>query len=465
MLKLYNSLSRSIEQFKPIDPPRVGMYTCGPTVYDFAHIGNFRTYVTSDILLRSLEFCGFTPTFVMNITDVGHLTGDNLGNADLGEDRMEKSAKKQGKSAWDIAEFYANAFFQDYEKLNLKKPLIFAKATDHIREQIVLVETLLKKGFAYQITDGVYFDTAKFPEYGKLSNLDEIKEGARVDVNIEKKNPRDFALWKFSKPSDVRQMEWDSPWGMGFPGWHIECSAMAMKYLGESIDIHVGGMDLKSTHHPNEIAQSEAATGEIFVNYWIHGAFILVDGKRMSKSLGNNYVLDDITKNGFDPLSLRYLYLQTHYRQEMNFTWASLEGAHNALKRLGNEVSSLEDGGDVGVKEYEKKFLSALENDLALPEALAVVWELINSNHKSSYKKVSLLKMDQVLGLNLGHAQRAKLKAESEEIADEIRQLVIHRDEARKQGQFKVADKIRDEIIGKGYEVEDQDGKTVVKKR
>lgn len=461
MLKIFNSLTRQVEEFIPLDPPKVTMYTCGPTVYDYATIGNFRTYILSDIVLRSLSYSGYDVSFVMNITDVGHLTGDNLGDADTGEDRMEKSAKKQGKTAWDIAEFYQAAFVKDYEKLHLKKPTLFAKATDHIKEQIALVNTLEKKGFAYQTSDGVYFDTAKFPEYGKLSHLDEIKEGARVEVNAEKRNPRDFALWKFSKPSEKRQMEWDSPWGKGFPGWHIECSAMAMKYLGDSLDVHVGGMDLKSTHHPNEIAQSEAATGKQFVKYFIHGAFILVDGKRMSKSLGNNYTLDDIVKNGFDPLSLRYLYLQTHYRQETNFTWQAIEGAHNALKRLIEEVSRLENGGDV-IREYEEKFLSSVHDDLSMPQALAVVWELLNSNHKSQDKKATVLKLDEILGLRLDRSMHAKRESE---ISDEVKKLIDHRDKARKEGQFAVADRVRDEIIALGYEVEDQAGKTTVKKK
>ncbi|MGH9858235.1 MAG: cysteine--tRNA ligase, partial [Acidobacteriota bacterium] len=380
MLKLYNSLSRKNEDFKPIHPLQVGMYTCGPTVYSFAHIGNFRTYTSADILLRVLQYNGYDVTYIMNLTDVGHLTGDNLGDADLGEDRMEKAAKKEGKTAWEVAKFYTDVFLQDYEKLNLQKPQKFAKATDHIKEQIDLVKRLEAKGFTYKTSDGIYFDTAKFPHYGELSNLDQIKAGARVEINIEKKNQRDFALWKFSDDDTRRQMEWKSPWGKGFPGWHIECSAMSMKYLGESFDIHTGGTDLRETHHPNEIAQAEAVTGKQFVKYWMHGAFILVNGERMSKSKGNLYTLYDLEKENYDALALRYLYLQTHYRQEMNFSFQSLDAAQNAFKKLVMEISRWEDplfdsplrqsfagqaakGSVDVVKDFEERFLKAINDD------------------------------------------------------------------------------------------------------
>ena len=332
MLKIFNSLSRQIEEFKPLNSSFVGFYTCGPTVYSFAHIGNFRTYITADLLIRVLKYNGYEVKYIMNLTDVGHLTGDNSGDADTGEDRMEKTAKKEGKTAWEVAEFYTQAFLNDYKALRLIEPEQFVKATDHIKEQIGLICILEEKGYAYKISDGIYFDTSKFKNYGQLSSLDQIREGARVEINPEKKNPRDFALWKFSFPegrpfdsarddeASLRQMECDSPWGIGFPGWHIECSAMSMKYLGETFDIHVGGMDIKETHHPNEIAQSEAATGKKFVNYWVHGAFILVNGEKMSKSKGNLYRVYDLEKEGYDPMSLRYLYLQTHYRKAVSYT-------------------------------------------------------------------------------------------------------------------------------------------------
>lgn len=462
-MKIYNSLSRSIEDFKPLKPPHVGMYTCGPTVYDFAHIGNFRTYTMADLLYRTLEFNNYKVKYVMNLTDVGHLTGDNLGDADLGEDRMEKSAKKLGKSAWDVAKFYSEAFFKDYQRLNLKKPFIFCKATDYIKEQIVFIEQLEQKGFTYKTSDGIYFDTSKFKTYGKLSNLNKSEEIARIESNPEKKNPKDFALWKFSPSTrsmdsgqassglPKREMEWESPWGVGFPGWHIECSAMSVKYLGESFDIHTGGIDLSSTHHPNEIAQAEAATGKPFVKYWVHGAFILVDGKRMSKSLGNNYTLEQLAQKKFDPLSLRYLYLQTHYRQEMNFTFKALEAAQNALKHLRLIISEW-DSPKIGCAEYEERFLEAINDDLNMPEALSIVWELAHSNYPSKAKAESLFKMDQVLGL-------AFSKHEEIEVPLEIQNLIKEREDLRKQKRFHLADEIRHKIKKMGYDVLDQKGK------
>ncbi|MDO8460892.1 MAG: cysteine--tRNA ligase [bacterium] len=475
MLKLYNTLTKKVQEFKSINPPNVGMYTCGPTVYDYAHIGNFRTYTTSDLLLRTLEYNNFKVKFIMNLTDVGHLTGDNLGDADTGEDKMEKSAKREGKSAWDIAKFYTDAFLKDFERLNLRKPLVFAKATDHIKEQIELVRKLEEKGFTYKTSDGIYFDTAKFKDYGKLSTLDQSKERPRVEPNPEKKNPQDFALWKFSYPNGRsfdsaqddsalrRRMEWESPWGTGFPGWHIECSAMSMKYLGESFDIHAGGVDLSSTHHPNEIAQSEAATGEPFVNYWVHGAFVLADGKRMSKSLGNNYKVEDLIKNGYDPITLRYLYLQTHYRQEMNFTWGALEGAQEALNHLRTIISSW-DKPKIGCAEYEQKFLDAINNDLNMPEALAVMWELVKSDYPSHAKAESLFKFDKVLGLSLARTQNSKLKTQKIEIPEEIIKLVEEREELRKNKRFHLSDQLRNKIKKLGYEIQDTDGETKVKK-
>ena len=463
MLKIYNSLSRQVEEFQPLQSPTVGMYTCGPTVYDFAHIGNFRTYTTSDILFRTLMYQNFDVKYVMNITDVGHLTGDNLGDADTGEDRMEKSAKKEGKTAWEIAQFYTDAFVKDYKALHLTEPIVFAKATDHIKEQIDLVNRLDDKGYTYQTSDGIYFDTTKFKDYGKLSNLDQIKEGARVEVNPEKRNPRDFALWKFSTPEDKRQMEWDSPWGKGFPGWHIECSAMSMKYLGESFDLHVGGIDLRETHHPNEIAQAEAATEKPFVKYWVHSAFVLVQGERMSKSLGNNYKLYDLEKKGFDPLAVRYLYLQTHYRQEMNFTFPSLEAAAQALTRLREHIISFENPV-AGSQEYEQRFLDALNDDLNTPQAIAVMWELVKSKEPESAKSASLLKMDKVLGLDLENAQKYIQKKVAIKVPTSVQELVQERESLRKQRQFTQADQIRNQIKKLGYDIVDTKKGTEVKK-
>lgn len=461
---LTNSLSRKKEKFEAINANKAGVYTCGPTVYDLASIGNFRTYLTADILVRTLKLNGYEVKYVMNITDVGHLTGDNLGNADLGEDRIEKSARVQGKTAWEIASYYSDAFLKDYEKLNLTKPSFLPTATEHIKEQIALVKKLEEKGLTYKIPDGIYFDTEKFEKetgkkYGELSTLSVIKEGTRVEPTPEKKNPRDFALWKFSGVPGERQMEWDSPWGVGFPGWHIECSAMSMKYLGESFDIHVGGEDLRQIHHPNEIAQSEAATGKTFVKYWLHTTFLQVDGKRMGKSLGNVYTLNDIEKKGFDPSSLRYLFLTAYYRDTLNFTWAALSSAASALNKLREQLrvlkgekerTALSREKDKKIAGFREKFMFAINDDLGTPKGLAVLWEMLKSNIPSWDKYDLALYFDEVLGLGL-----ARLAIVNYQIPAEITKLAKKREELRKQEKFEEADKIRIEIEKKGYKVED----------
>lgn len=449
IFKLYNSLSRAVEDFQPINPPKVGMYTCGPTVYQFAHIGNFRAYMTADLLVRVLRQNNYDVKFVMNITDVGHLVSD----ADTGEDKLEKSAKEEGKTAWEIADYYTHAFLKDYDALNLTRPDVLAKATDHIQEQIHLVETLQKKGFTYTLSDGVYFDTSKLPDYGKLSTLDQIKEGARVEIHPEKRNPRDFALWKLSPKGEKRYMEWESPWGKGFPGWHIECSAMSMKYLGETFDIHTGGIDHIPIHHTNEIAQSEAATGKKFVNYWVHTAFMLVDGQKMSKSLGNIYTLSDLKKRGFTPMHLRYLYLQTHYRQEMNFTWESLEAAKNTLQRLQKSIVKW-DAPTIGCAEYEVRFFEALHDDLNTPQALSILWELVRSEYPTSAKAKSLFTMDKVLGFGFEEYAKAA-KTSHEAIPQNVQSLLEMRKRARLEKDYERSDELRQEILKLGYEVED----------
>ena len=421
--------------------------------------------MTSDLLVRTLTLNGFETNFIINITDVGHLVSDS----DTGEDKLEKSAKREGKTAWDVADFYTKAFISDYEALHFTPPSVLAKATDHIQEQIALIKRLEEKGFTYVIDDGVYFDTSKLADYGKLSTLDQIKEGARVEINEEKRNPRDFALWKFSPSGQSRQMEWDSPWirpgdesTKGFPGWHIECSAMSMKYLGETIDIHTGGVDHISIHHTNEIAQSEAVTGKKFVNYWLHTAFMLVGGQKISKSLGNGYRLDDLEKAGFKSLDLRYLYLSTHYRQEMNFSWQSLEAAKNALERLRNTVSSWE-AGDEGSKEFEQKFTDAMNDDLNTPRALAAMWDMLKANITTEKKMYSLLKMDAVLGLGLKDSM-GKDGTQKEIIPEEVKQLIKERDQARSQKDFKTSDVLRNKIRDLGYIILD-DGKNVTIKK
>lgn len=465
-LTLFNSLTRKKEVFKAINPPKVGVYTCGPTVYDYVTIGNWRTYVLGDLLIRTLKYFGFNPFCVMNITDVGHLTGDNMGDASIGLDRNEESARKQQKTVWEIADFYINNFIADSEKLNLLKPQQLPRATDHIKEQISLIEQIEKRGYVYKISDGIYFNVQAYEKagfcYGKLSSLDKNIAGARVKINPEKKDPRDFALWKFSPKNSKRQMEWESPWGKGFPGWHIECSAMSMKYLGEQFDIHIGGEDLKSTHHPNEIAQSESATQKRpFVRYWLHGAFLLVDGKRMGKSVGNAYTIADLQKKGFQPLSLRYFYLTGHYRKQLNFTFEALRAAEQALNKLYHHVAELKRTREEQNYSQEKVSLSeqlryefdtALADDLNFPQVLEVVWRAVKSK-LPDFEKLELLRdWDQILGLGL---EKRAAGVEAVKPSPQLQQLINQRKEYRKKGNYEEADKIRKQIEAHGYLVKD----------
>jgi cysteinyl-tRNA synthetase len=461
-MRIYNSLSRKIEEFKPQHEDLVTMYCCGPTVYMYTTIGNFRTYFLADLVDRTLIFNGYKVHYIMNITDVGHLSGDNDGDPDRGADKMEKSAEKEGKSAKEIAEFYTKDFLRQYDKLNLKKPIKFTKATEYIDKQIQLVGTLEDKGYSYRTSDGIYFDTARFKDYGKLSGLsiENIKEGARVEINPEKRNPTDFALWKFS-PSEVRrQQEWDSPWGRGYPGWHLECSAMSLAELGESIDIHLGGEDLKMIHHQNELAQSECATGKEFVKYWIHGAFMQVEGGRMGKSLGNAYTLTDLEEKGFDPMVLRYFYMMAHYRSPLNFTWEALQNAQNSLKKLYDLVSGLKPEKDGKVSEkYLARFKEKVNDDINMPEALAVMWEMLKNSISEASKLATVVKMDEILGLRLDE----KI---GYEIPQKIMDLARTRIEYRKNGIWDKADVLRRQISDAGFVVEDlPDGTFKVKKR
>lgn len=457
-MRFYNSIYKKIVDFKPLNPDTVTMYACGPTVYKDAHIGNFRTYTLSDLIYRTLKFNGYNVKFVMNITDVGHL----LSNADEGADRLEQSAKEEGKSARDIVEYYTNRFLEDYDKLNLNRPVKFTKATDYIEQQISLIKTLEEKGYTYNTSDGVYFDTSKFDNYGQLSGLkpDAIKEGARVDINPEKKHSTDFALWKFSTAGEKRQQEWVSPWGKGFPGWHIECSAMCLTELGDTIDIHIGADDLKMIHHQNEIAQSEAATDKKFVKYWVHGGFLNIEEDKMSKSLGNVYTVSDVIDKDFKPLALRYLYMTAHYRSPLNFSWVGLKNAQNSLYKLYEIVSSLKEKADALVSEkHMAKFNDALDNDLNMPRALAVVWELLKSDLADPVKVATLLKMDQVLGFNIDDHVGF-------EIPDEIVNLARNRSEYRKNGIWDKADMVRKDIISRGYIVNDNtDGSFELRRR
>ncbi|MFZ6035840.1 MAG: cysteine--tRNA ligase [Patescibacteria group bacterium] len=454
-LRLYNTLTRKKEPFTPRHAQQVGLYTCGPTVYNFAHIGNLRTYLFEDILKRVLVADGYSVNHVMNITDVGHLTDD----ADSGDDKIEKSAAAQKKSVWDIARLYTDAFKENMRELNILEPNIWAKATDHISEQIDWVKKLEEKGFTYRTSDGVYFDTGKLADYGKLTgqNLSKLQEGARVEKNDEKRHPTDFALWKFSPAGEKRQMEWPSPWGTGFPGWHLECSVMAAKYLGEQFDIHCGGIDHIPIHHTNEIAQTEAVTGKQFVKYWIHGEFLVLKDTKMAKSGGNFITLETVKKNRILPLAYRYFTLGTHYRKPLTFSWEALAAAQNAYENLMALMADLGEA-TTGCAEFEQRFMDAVNDDLNMPQALAVVWDMLKSHNPPTAKKASLLKFDEVLGLNLKDAQPI-------EVPDDIRNLAQQREELREKKNFAGADALRDQILQNGFRVDDTPAGPVIKKR
>jgi cysteinyl-tRNA synthetase len=461
-LILYNTLTRQKEEFIPIRPGEVGLYTCGPTVYNFAHIGNLRTYLFQDVLKRALAYNGYQVTHVMNITDVGHLTGDR----DMGEDKMESGSRREGKTAWDMAEFYTRAFKEDIARLNIVDPTIWCKATESIPEQIDLIRTLEQKGFTYKTSDGIYFDTARFPAYGRLSSqkLDALQEGARVEKNPEKRNPTDFALWKFSPTGAKRQMEWTSPWGTGFPGWHIECSAMSMKFLGNQLDIHCGGIDHVDIHHTNEIAQSEAATGRKFFNFWMHGAFLNIQGgKKMAKSEENFLTLENaLIKRGIPPLVYRFAAFLTHYRKPMEYSDESIQAAKNGLEHLWNQVRDAGGGGEATVgaahSAFREKFLEAVNDDLNMPRAMAVVQELLKSDIPPADKRATVRDFDQVLGLSLDQVDS------SEQPPVQVQQLVEARRRARESRNWAESDRLRDEIQTLGYTIKDtRDGMKLLK--
>jgi len=451
-LSLYNTLTRKKEEFKPIKKGEVGLYTCGPTVYNYAHLGNLRAYVFDDLLRRTLEFNGYKVKHVMNITDVGHLTGDG----DMGEDKLEKGAKREGRTAWEIAEFYTQAFKEDLKKLNIEEPKVYCKATDSIKEQIDLIKKLEKKGYTYQTSDGIYFDTSKFKDYTKLShqNLKTLQEGARVEINPEKKNPTDFALWKFSPSTGSgvkRQMEWESPWGIGFPGWHIECSAMSMKFLKDQLDIHCGGIDHINVHHTNEIAQSEGATGKKFFNYWLHNAFLnIAGGKKMAKSEDNFLTIDNaLIKKGVDPLVYRYSALQVHYRKPMEYSEEGIKNAQDGLNHLYNQIRELGDGKGKIISSFRDKLLTSINDDLNTPKALAVVQDLLKSKNPAGDKLTTILDFDKVLGL--------KLDKKEDDLPIEIKLLAEERRQAREKKDWPESDRLRDKIEALGYKIEDAD--------
>jgi cysteinyl-tRNA synthetase len=451
-LKIYNTLSRKKEIFKPIKAGQVGIYSCGPTVYWYQHIGNLRSYISWDILKRVLMFDGFKVKHVINVTDVGHLTSD----ADTGEDKMEKAVKREGKTAKEISNHYFESFKEDFKKLNIIEPDFWPKATEHIKEQIELIKVLEKKGYTYRTSDGIYFDTSKFKKYGRLARLDveNLKAGKRIDIG-EKKNKTDFALWKFSEEVGVRQQEWKSQWGIGFPGWHLECSAMSMKYLGETFDIHTGGQEHIPVHHTNEIAQSEAATGKKFVNYWIHAAWLLFKGEKVSKSKGGLYTISELEEKGFNPLEFRYLCLTTNYRKPLNFTLENLEAAKNSYQRLKNIISEIKDDQKIN-KEYLKDFGEAINDDLNTPDALQVLWKIARDEGTEG-KIGAIKKMDDVFGLEL-------LKRDEIKVPKEVQKLLDERETARTSKNWKKADEIREKIKRLGYSLDDTKDGVIARK-
>ncbi|TSC74791.1 MAG: cysteinyl-tRNA synthetase [Parcubacteria group bacterium Gr01-1014_30] len=462
-LKLYNTLSRKKEVFRPLKGKKVRLYTCGPTVYWYAHIGNLRTYVFDDLLRRVLEYNGFGVKHVMNITDVGHLTSDE----DTGEDKIELGAKREKKTAWQVAQFYTNAFKKDIKRLNIKSPTLWTRATDYIKEQIDLIKVLEKKGFTYKIADGVYFDTSKLKNYGVLagSQKRKLKPGARVEVVAGKKNPEDFALWKLSPLLVTRQMEWLSPWGKGFPGWHTECVAMAVKHLGLPFDIHTGGIDHISIHHTNEIAQSEAAFGKHLARFWLHGDFLTLQEGKMAKSESNIITLKNLVEKDFNPLALRYLFLTSHYRSKLSFSWRTLKGTQNALAKLYQrigEIKSLKTSPKtsqvLNVKKVKEKFLQFISDDLDMPKALALLWEVLKDKKLSPKEKKELLfDFDRVFGLKL-----AKVKKLT--VPQEIKKLLDLREKYRAEKNWKLADQLRQKVQKMGYGIRDtQEGPKIKK--
>ena len=448
----YNTLTRKKDIFKPIDEKEVRIYSCGPTVYKDATIGNMRTSIFQDVLRRVLRYNGYKIKHVMNITDVGHLVSDG----DEGEDKMIKSAREEHKTPEEIANYYTKLFFEDLKALNIETPEIVCKATEHIKEMLEYVKILMEKGYAYETSTAIYFDVSKLDEYPVLSNLnvEKQKAGARVEVDPEKKNHYDFALWIKAPANHL--MKWDSPWGPSYPGWHIECSAMGQKYLGEQFDIHTGGIDLIPTHHENEIAQSRGYCGKIPAKYWLHGEYLLINGGKMSKSLGNVYLLKDIINKGFNPLSYRLFTYSSHYRNKLNFTWEAMEAAEKSLERLKKGYKAHLEGKDEVdeniVNEYEEKFHKAINDDLNMPLAMGVVWEVVRSDRKSPKLAKLLLKFDSVMGLKIDEEDKKEVNVE---IPEEILKLIEERKKARENKNWEESDRLRDIIKEKGYNVKD----------
>ncbi len=456
-MRLYNTMSRSVEEFESIEDGHVGMYCCGPTVYNFAHIGNLRTYIFEDILKKTLKLNGYEVRHVMNITDVGHLTGDG----DDGEDKMNASAKREGKSVWDIAAFYTDAFMNDISRLNIDRADIICKATDHIADMIEVIRILEKKGHTYVSGGNVYFSIDTIDDYGKLArlNLDELREGARIEVDSFKKNPKDFVLWFTNSKFKDQVMTWDSPWGRGYPGWHIECTAMSMKYLGSQFDIHCGGIDAIPVHHTNEIAQSEAATGlKPWVKYWCHGEFLINDKGKMSKSSGEFLTLESLIRKGYDALDYRYLCLGAHYRSQLKFSYEALDHAKSARAALTEKIKALkaeaEEASELhseNAKKYKMEFIDAVSNDLHTPQALAVMHSMLKDGSVSSAEKLNLIRFfDSVLSLSLDRIEKEERVGSDEDIA-----LLNERAEAKKAKNYQRADEIRAILAERGYSIKD----------
>lgn len=453
MIKIYNTLSGQVEELKVQDSPTVKIYTCGPTVYDHAHVGHWFNYIRMDILIRALKANGLKPKWVMNITDVGHLTSD----ADEGEDKLETGAKREGKSAWEIAKIYTDEFLEGMKLLNISTPDFLVKATDHIPEQIDFIKQLEAKGLTYKTSDGIYFDISKFPSYKDFAklDLDEQQGSGRVNSNPEKKQPQDFALWKFSPTGKKRDMEWDSPWGVGFPGWHIECSAMARKYLGDTLDIHTGGIDHIPIHHTNEIAQSQSLTNKPLANYWLHSNHLLIDNQKISKSLGNSITLEDLRNKGINLEALRINVLESNYRSQAHFSWKSLESASNRLtdyRALAALKYQPRESG-VAFKDIYPDIFGAINQDLNSPMALSNLSQLSNellntglSDQSINQFNTFLTKIDQLIGLKL---------SEVKDIDDQSKSLIAKREEARKAGNWQGADRLRDQVLSKGIQLSD----------
>ncbi len=472
-IKLFNTMGRSLQAFVPLVPGKVGFYGCGPTVYNYAHIGNLRTYVFEDLLVRSLRRFGYEVTHVMNVTDVGHLSGDD----DTGEDKMVRSAKERGESVLQIAKFYTDAFFSDTERLGIARPTVVCKATEHVKDMIALIERIEANGYTYMAGGNLYFDVSKFPGYGELANLrmDDLKAGARIVVDENKRNPQDFVLWFTKSKFENQALVWESPWGKGYPGWHIECSAMSMKYLGESFDIHAGGIDHVPVHHTNEIAQSEAATGKPWVRHWLHAEFLIMDKGKMSKSKGDFVTLQSLIDAGLDPLDYRYFCLGGHYRSQLSFSWEGMEQAKASRKALCEKIFELRDkaAGKVLPKPSElapaaadrlAKFDDSLADDLAIPRALAELWQLVRDAQIPPTDALSAaLEMDTVLCLGLASARRAEASVDADTLSL-IEALIAERQAAKQAKKWAEADSIRDRLKAMGIGLEDGAGGTTWKK-